>query len=70
MKNLLSKNFSMPIRVKRFAKINLRPNESVTMKFSLEPGDLSFFGTDGKPVIEPGEFVVLVGGLEKSFELE
>ncbi|HUF04912.1 MAG TPA: glycoside hydrolase family 3 N-terminal domain-containing protein [Aridibacter sp.] len=57
-------------RVKRFAKVNLRPGESKTVKFSIEPEDLSFFGTDGKPVIEPGEFLVLVGGLEKSFTLK
>ncbi len=57
-------------RVKRFAKVELQPGESKTVKFSLEPDDLSFFGVDNKPRIEPGEFVVLVGGLEKSFVLK
>lgn len=57
-------------RVKRFTKVRLRPGETLTLKFSLDPSDLAFFGTDGKPRIEPGEFVVLVGGQEKSFTLE
>ncbi len=57
-------------RVKRFAKISLRAGESKTVRFHLEPADLAYFGTAGKPVIEPGEFIVIVGGLEKSFVLE
>jgi beta-glucosidase len=57
-------------RVKRFAKVSLDPGESKTLKFSLGAGDLSFFGLDNKPTVETGEFLVMVGGLEKSFEMK
>lgn len=56
-------------RVRRFAKIHLEPGESRTLSFPLDATDLSFIGSDNRPVVEPGEFVVLVGGLERSFEL-
>lgn len=56
-------------RVRRFAKVSLEPGASKKVTFSLEPDDLGFFNTAGRKVIEPGEFTVIVGGLEKSFAL-
>ncbi|HJZ82897.1 MAG TPA: glycoside hydrolase family 3 C-terminal domain-containing protein, partial [Pyrinomonadaceae bacterium] len=57
-------------RLKRFAKIYLNPGQSRTLTFRLGPDDLSFIGADNKPVIEPGEFQVSVGGLKDKFELK
>ena len=56
-------------RLKRFAKIYLEPSQSRTLTFKLRPDDLSFIGANNKPVVEPGEFEVMIGGLKARFEL-
>jgi beta-glucosidase len=57
-------------RVRRFAKIALDPGQSRTLTFTLRPDDLSFIGLNNKPVIEPGDFEVLVGGLTGKFTIQ
>jgi beta-glucosidase len=57
-------------RVRRFAKISLEPGASKTLTFTLRAEDLSFIGLNNKPVIEPGEFEVIVGGLADKFTLK
>jgi beta-glucosidase len=57
-------------RVKRFAKIYLDPGQSRTLTFKLSREDFSYIGTDNKPVVEPGDFTVLVGGLTEKFTLK
>jgi beta-glucosidase len=56
-------------RVKRFAKIYLEPGQSRTLTFTLRRDDLSFIGPDGKPLVEPGDFEVIVGNLTGKFTL-
>jgi len=57
-------------RVRRFAKVHLEPGQSRTLSFTLRPEDLSFIGADNRPVVEPGDFDVLVGGLTDRFTLQ
>jgi beta-glucosidase len=57
-------------RLKRFAKIYLEPGQSRTLTFKLRPDDLSFIGANNKPVIEPGEFEVMIAGLKDGFEFK
>ncbi len=57
-------------RLKRFAKVYLEPGQSRSLTFRLGPDDLSFIGSDNKPVVEPGEFEVTMGGLKQRFELK
>lgn len=57
-------------RVRRFAKVSLEPGQSRTLTFTLRPEDLSFIGLNNKPIIEPGDFEVLVGGLTGKFTLQ
>jgi beta-glucosidase len=57
-------------RLKRFAKIYLEPGQSRTLTFKLRKDDLSFIGSDNKPVVEPGDFEVRVGELRGTFELK
>jgi beta-glucosidase len=57
-------------RVKRFAKIYLEPGQSKTVSFTLRRDDLSFIGADNKPVVEPGDFDVMVGNLTDRFTLQ
>lgn len=56
-------------RVRRFVKIHLEPQQSRTLNFTLRPEELSFIGPNNKPVLEPGDFTVLVGGLSEKFTL-
>jgi beta-glucosidase len=57
-------------RVRRFAKVSLNSGESRTLSFTLRPEDLSFIGLNNKPVIEPGDFEVMVGGLTGKFAIQ
>jgi beta-glucosidase len=57
-------------RIKRFAKIFLTPGQSRTLTFKLRPEDFSFIGANNKPVIEPGEFEVMIAGRRERFELK
>jgi beta-glucosidase len=56
-------------RLRRFAKVNLEPNESRTLTFKLRREDLSFIGADNKPTAEPGQFEVRIGDLSQRFTL-
>lgn len=57
-------------RVKRFAKVSLEPGQSRTLAFKLNRDDFSFIGADNKPTVEPGDFMVMVGGLTDKFTLQ
>lgn len=57
-------------RLRRFAKVSLQPGQSRTLTFTIRRDDLSFIGPDNKPVAEPGEFDVTVGGLTQRFTLK
>ena len=56
-------------RLRRFARVRLEPGQTRTLTFELERDDLSFIGHNNRPVVEPGEFEVLVGGLTEKFTL-
>lgn len=64
-----------PVReLKAFRRVPLAPGESATVEFSLGPGQLGFFGADGRWTLERGDFKVWIGGdsrvsLETSFRL-
>ncbi len=57
-------------RVKRFAKIYLDAGESKTLTFKLNKDDFSFIGMDNKPIVEAGDFTVMIGGLSDKFTLK
>ncbi len=61
--------------LKGFEKIQLSGGESKIVQFKLTGKELGFFNNQGKFVVEPGEFEVMVGGnsrdnLKTVFELE
>ncbi|WP_299703767.1 glycoside hydrolase family 3 N-terminal domain-containing protein [uncultured Pontibacter sp.] len=56
-------------RLRRFEKINLKPQESKTISFTLTADDLSYTNRDGKKVTEVGEFEVRIGDQMKKFTL-
>lgn len=56
--------------LKHFEKITLQPGESKTLTFEVNPHeDLSYPSKSGEKVLEPGDFKVICGGLEKAFVL-
>ncbi len=57
-------------RLRRFAKVNLEPGQSKTLTFKLRREDLSFIGTDNKPVLESGDFEVRIGNQTQKFTLK
>jgi beta-glucosidase len=56
---------SLPTRpvleLKDFARVALAPGETRTVTFTLDAAKLSALGMDMKPVVQPGEFDILVG---------
>ena len=65
-----------PIKeLKRFEKVMLKPGETKEITFSLPVEELAFWNIDMKKVVEPGAFVMMVGGdsrnvLKKGFEVK
>jgi beta-glucosidase len=69
-------SLTRPVReLKAFRKIALAPGQSEAVRFTLRSSDLSFYGREDKPVVEPGAFDVWIApsaeadGLHGSFEL-
>jgi beta-glucosidase len=56
-------------RLRAFTKVALEPGQSRVVRFTLSADDLRFIGRDGRPVLEPGAFDVMVGGLTRTFEV-
>ena len=56
-------------RLRRFEKIELKPGESKTVSFELNPADLSYTGRDGKNILEAGDFEVFIEKLKATFTL-
>ena len=54
-------------RLRRFEKIELKPGESKTVRFELEPKDLSYVGRDGEDILEAGDFEVMIDKLKSTF---
>lgn len=53
---------SRPVmELKKWQKIQLNPNESKTVQFRLTAIDLGYYDQEGKTVIEPGWFDIMVG---------
>jgi beta-glucosidase len=54
--------------LKAFRRVHLRAGESKEVEFTLDSNQLAYLDAEGKPVLEPGEFGVGVGG-DSSIEL-
>ncbi len=58
-----------PVRqLEGFSRINLKPGESKVVEFNLEPRQFSIINKKGKRVIEPGYFIISVGGKQPGFK--
>jgi beta-glucosidase len=56
---------SLPTRpvmeLKDFARVELQPGETKTVTFALPAAKLAALGLDMKPVVQPGDFEIMVG---------
>jgi len=50
-------------QLRRFKKVLIEPGQRQTVRFTLGWDDLAFIGRENKPIVEPGEFEIHVGGL-------
>ncbi|MCE0521561.1 MAG: glycoside hydrolase family 3 C-terminal domain-containing protein [Methylacidiphilales bacterium] len=53
-------------QLRGFERIRLEPGATRSVKFVITPEMLSFLGLDMRPVVEPGEFTVMIGGSSES----
>lgn len=61
---------SVPVAIRSLAgvkRISLKPGEKQTVSFILKPEQMSVIDDNGKRVIEPGKFLVSVGGKQPGF---
>ncbi|HTX74612.1 MAG TPA: glycoside hydrolase family 3 C-terminal domain-containing protein [Terracidiphilus sp.] len=58
-----------PLRALRgFERVHLEPGESKTVRFELQPRDLSMVTEAGEPIVAEGEYTVSVGGGQPNSE--
>ena len=56
-------SITRPVKeLKGFRRVQLEPGETTTVAFELHTDQLSFFGRDMKPTVEPGLFHAWIGG--------
>ena len=57
-------------KLRAFEKVALAPGQAREMTFSLGADDLGYVGRDGKMVVAPGSFDVMIGGQKATFILQ
>ena len=56
-------SITRPVKeLKGFRRVRVEPHETVVVDFELHTSDLTFYGRDMQPTVEPGEFHVWIGG--------
>lgn len=56
--------------LKGFRKVMLQPGESQTLSFILKPEMLAFTGPEMLPIVEPGEFELLIGNSSEHYRVK
>lgn len=63
-------SISRPVRqLKAFQKLELKPGQQQTLKFTLNWQDMSFIGVDMQRIVEPGDFSVMIGSETAHFKV-
>ncbi|HEX3423991.1 MAG TPA: glycoside hydrolase family 3 N-terminal domain-containing protein [Sphingomicrobium sp.] len=69
-------SLTRPVReLKAFRKVALAPGQSELVRFTVVPADLTFYGLQDRPVVEPGSFDVWIApsaeaeGVQGTFDL-
>lgn len=59
-------SFVRPVKeLKGFKKVHLTPGQSTRLTFDLTEKELGYYTPEGKFIVEPGEFEIMVGGNSK-----
>ena len=58
------------MQLRGFKRVELDPGEEKEIEFILLPDDLSLWNNEMKRVVEPGEFIVMVGAASDDIKLE
>ena len=54
---------TQPIKsLKGFELVDLNPNQTKTVHFTLAEAELGFYDNDGNFIVQPGDFSIYVGG--------
>ncbi len=62
--------YTRPVKeLKDFARISLKAGETKTVRFTVTPDKLSTLDKNLKPIVEPGDFVVMVGASSQDNDL-
>jgi len=69
----IRQDFTIPTRpvkeLKDFARVSLAPGETRTVEMRLTPAKLGHYGSDGRFVVEPGPFRVMIGSSSRDEDL-
>jgi beta-glucosidase len=57
-------------RLRAFKKVTIEPGTTETVTFDIPVTDLAFFGPRNYPIVEPGEFEVMVGDQKATIVVE
>ena len=57
-------------RLRAFTRVELEPGEQRTLTFDIPVSDLAFFGPENYPIVEPGEFEVIINTLTATITVE
>lgn len=67
----ISASVTRPVKeLKGFKKLMLQPGESKQVSFSIGMKELTFYGVDMRPTVEPGEFNLMIGSSSDNILLE
>ncbi len=62
-------SFTRPVKeLKDFARVELNPGQSQVVRFTINPEKLALIGADMKPVVEAGEFDIMIGSSSQDLQ--
>lgn len=70
LKDVVSSVTTYETQLRGFERITLFPGEKRTVKFILNPGDLSLLDKNMKWIVEPGQFEILIGTSSADIKLK
>lgn len=56
-------------QLRRFFRLELEPSQTRRVSFEIPVAEFAFIGRDGKPMLEPGEFELMVGASSREQDL-
>ena len=54
-------------KLRRFSKIDLSPQETKTVTFTINSEDLKFYGINNEWIVEDGKFSIMIDNLKQDF---